>query len=98
MINGKSYVGSSVNLSRRFKSYFNVNYLKISYAKTMLINKALVKHGYSNFNLEVLEFCEKLDVLVREQYYIDIIQPEYNILKTAGSVLGIKHKQETILK
>ena len=98
LINGKSYVGSSVNLYRRFKSYFNINYLTTSSAKTMLINKALAKYGYSNFNLYILEYCKKLDVLVREQYFINIIQPEYNILKTAGSVLGFKHKLETRLK
>lgn len=98
LINGKSYVGSSVNLSRRLKSYFNDNYLKLSSAKTMLINKALLKYGYPKFKLEILEFCGKLDVLVREQYYINILQPEYNILKTALSMLGYKHKEETRLK
>lgn len=34
----------------------------------------------------------------REQYYLDLLKPDYNILKTAGSFLGFKHSEETIAK
>lgn len=37
-------------------------------------------------------------IIEREQYYIDNILPEYNILKTAGSLLGFKHSSSTIVK
>ena len=30
----------------------------------------------------------------REQYYMDLLKPEYNILKTAGSSLGYQHLEE----
>jgi group I intron endonuclease len=36
-----------------------------------------------------------LDVIQREQYYIDLLKPEYNILKVAGSSLGHKHTEES---
>lgn len=98
LVNGKSYVGSSVNLSRRFRSYYNSNHLELSSAKTMLINKALIKYGHNCFTLGVLEYCERGDLLEREQHYIDILKPEYNILKTAGSMLGFKHREESKLK
>ena len=62
----------------------------------MSINKALLKYGYSNFQLEILEYCEPSDVIEREQYYIDLLVPEYNILRTAGSSLGYKHTTETL--
>lgn len=29
--------------------------------------------------------------LEREQFYLDKLQPEYNLLKKAGSILGFKH-------
>jgi group I intron endonuclease len=61
----------------------------------MLINKALIKYGYSNFSLEILEYCEPSRVVTREQYYIDLLKPEYNILKVAGSSLGYKHTEES---
>jgi hypothetical protein len=37
-------------------------------------------------------------VIAREQYYLDKLKPEYNICNIAGSCLGRKHKEETILK
>jgi group I intron endonuclease len=63
-----------------------------------MIYSALLKKGYSNFTLEILEYCDSADLLKREQYYIDKLNPEYNILKTAGSSLGFKHSDETRAK
>ena len=45
--------------------------------------------------MEILEYCNKYDVIKKEQYYINLIKPEYNILKIAGSRLGHKHTKET---
>ena len=47
--NGKSYVGSSVNLKERFLNYYNLNHLKENY--NMLICRALIKYGHSGFKL-----------------------------------------------
>jgi group I intron endonuclease len=44
----------------------------------------LLKSGYSGFKLEILEYCDSKDLLKREQYYLELLEPEYNILKTAG--------------
>jgi hypothetical protein len=35
----------------------------------MIIWKALLKHGYSNFSLEILEYCKVSELLIREDYY-----------------------------
>lgn len=35
-------------------------------------------------------------MIEREQYYIDLYKPEYNICKIAGSLLGFKHSPETL--
>ena len=48
--------------------------------------------------LDVLEYCDPKELLVREQYYLDLYSPEYNILTKAGSNLGFKHSDETLLK
>lgn len=61
----------------------------------MVINRALLKYGYSNFTLEIIEYCEPLNVIAREQFYLDLLKPEYNILVKAGSSLGFKHTEET---
>jgi group I intron endonuclease len=64
----------------------------------MVIYKALKKHKHSNFSLEILEYSEPSDVISREQYYLDLLKPNYNILKTAGSTLGYKHSEEALAK
>jgi len=64
----------------------------------MTIAKALLKYGYSNFSLEILEYCNLSVTITREQHYIDLLKPQYNILPTAGSRLGYKHSEETLVK
>jgi len=55
----------------------------------------LIKYGYANFSVTVSEYYDKSDLLVREQYYLDKLNPQYNMLKIAGSSLGFKHSEET---
>lgn len=62
------------------------------------IHNALLKYGYNSFSLEIIEYCDPSNCIEREQYYIDLLNPEYNILKTAGSLLGFKHSKESIEK
>lgn len=94
-VNGKSYVGSAVSLRARFYVYYSANRLAKS---KMLIYMAILKYGYSNFTLDILEYCEPSDLLAREQYYLDLIKPKYNLLSLAGSSLGFKHSEETLTK
>jgi group I intron endonuclease len=62
----------------------------------MNICKALLKYGYSNFSLEILEYCDKEKCLEREDYYQTKLNPEYNIAKKAGAPFaGRKHSDET---
>ena len=61
----------------------------------MPISRALLKYGYSNLKLEILEYCSPEDLIEREQYYFKSLEPYYNILKIAGSSLGYTHSQET---
>ena len=44
---------------------------------------------------EILEYCKPKNTIAREQYYLDLYRPIYNILKKAGSSLGFRHKDET---
>src|SRR5208282_4080843 len=52
-LNKNTYIGSSINLSVRFYSYFSLAYLVKS---NRPIEKALLKDGYLNFTLEILEY------------------------------------------
>jgi group I intron endonuclease len=62
------------------------------------IERALLKYGYSNFSLEILEYCEIEELLEREDYYLTNFKPEYNLVTKAGSTLGYKHTPESIEK
>ena len=99
-LNRKRYVGSSVDLSKRFLNYFSVFFLEREIKKgNSAINQALFKYGYSNFSLGILEYCSVPDKIIeREQFYLNLLKPEYNILQIAGSSLGYKHSEETITK
>ena len=98
-VNGKSYVGSSSNLGRRFTEYFSIYKLETQIKKgRSIICQSLLKQGYSNFIFEILEYCEASEAVSREQYYLDLLKPEYNILKFAGSPYGRKHSPEAIAK
>jgi group I intron endonuclease len=65
----------------------------------MNICRALLKHGYSNFSFEILEYCEVSELLKREKHYFDLLSPEYNIsTEPTASMLGRKHSEETLKK
>lgn len=94
-INGKTYVGSSIDIGNRLYTYYSLRSLAKS---NRPIERALLKHGFSNFSLEILEYCDIKEAINREQYYLDNLKPEYNIVETAGSTLGYKHTPESIKK
>jgi group I intron endonuclease len=48
--------------------------------------------------LEILEYCEPSNVIAREQFYLDLLKPEYNVLPKAGNSLGYKHTEDTLAK
>jgi len=56
LVTGASYVGSAVDLSRRFRDYFSLKFINKEILKNnSVIYRVLLKYGYSNFNLEILE-------------------------------------------
>ena len=48
-----------------------------------------------NLSLYILEYCDIKDLISREQYYIDLLTPPYNINPTAYSRLGSKHNEDS---
>ena len=54
-INGKCYIGKSIDIKARFSDHKKPSNLKSHYK----IYKAFVKYGVENFNFEVLSKCPK---------------------------------------
>ncbi|KAG0890038.1 hypothetical protein G6F15_000134 (mitochondrion) [Rhizopus arrhizus] len=96
LVNGKQYVGSSIDLKRRLYSYYSPSKL----IDNRYISNSIMKYGHNNFTVLILELVKesdhiKTDLLNREQYYIDLLKPVLNLNPTAGSSLGFKHSDET---
>lgn len=87
LVTGESYIGSSANLTNRFRDYYKKN------RKSGIYN-AILEYGHSKFSLEILEYCSQDIIIEREQYYINLLKPEYNICKIAGSSIGYKHSEK----
>ena len=51
-----------------------------------------------NLCLDILEYCDINILIEREQYYLDLLKPEYNILKVTGNRLGSKQSEVTKIK
>jgi group I intron endonuclease len=94
--NGKSYVGSAIDLKNRLKNYYSLNLMgtRIKLGQSAIYS-AILKYGHSNFKLEILEYCDSSEVIEREKYYFNLLRPKYNLLPTAGSWLGYKHSEES---
>ena len=84
MINGKRYVGSSVNLRDRKNEHFND--LEKNNHHSVYLQRAFNKYRADSFVFEILEYAPRIkEVLLNlEQHQIDI-KSEYNMCKVAGS-------------
>jgi group I intron endonuclease len=97
IINNKIYIGSSVSFTNRKQEHFRDLFLNKHHC--IALQRAYNKYGLENFVFEVIELVEnKNNLIKREQFYIDTLNPEYNSSRIAGSCLGIKHSIETNLK
>nr|YP_009763304.1 GIY-YIG endonuclease [Metarhizium rileyi]QIS49083.1 GIY-YIG endonuclease [Metarhizium rileyi] len=69
--------------------YYSTNSVQRKLAEgSSAIYSATLKYGYDNFSIEC---CDISNLIEREQYYIDLLEPEYNTLKIAYSREGVKH-------
>lgn len=95
-VNGKRYVGSAINLARRFCEHRRT--LKAGNHSNAKLQAAWGKYGAESFAFSVLRLCLPGECVRLEQVEIDGTKPAYNIAPIAGSVLGLKKTQEQIQK
>lgn len=74
LINGKRYIGQSIDIEKRFWGH-----RCISHETNVHLKRALKKYGKENFKYEVLEECLPEELDDREIYYISTLKPEYNV-------------------
>ena len=93
VINGNTYIGSAVNLHRRMRDHRRA--LVCNRHRNAHLQSSWNKYGADSFTFEVVENCEKELAVEREQFYMDLLKPKYNIAPVAGNSLGVKHTDES---
>lgn len=74
MKNNKRYVGASLNVSARFSNHMN----RDSRRYDSEFYRDIRNGKFKDFKFEVLEECSADELIKREQYYYDLLKPEYN--------------------
>lgn len=100
-VTSKIYIGSSKNLNKRWLRHLcdlrNNKHINIH------LQRAFYLYGINAFTFEIIEYCDS-DLLLREQYYLDLLQPYnngYNIGKQSSggdNITNNPKREEIILK
>lgn len=93
IVNGKFYIGSSYNIYDRFLDHKRD--LRNNKHHCVALQRAYNKYGKDSFMYIKIEYCNVHDLIRREQFYIDMFNPEYNSSRRAGSCLGYKFGKQT---
>lgn len=97
LINNNVYLGSAVNLRKR--KDLHLFELRANKHHSRYLQNAWNKYGEQNFKFEIIEIIQvRTKLIEREQYWIDLYSPEYNICLVAESRLGVKSSPEHVAK
>lgn len=83
-INGKLYVGSTVNFTRRWWKHRAL--LRHGKHPNSHLQASWDKYGDNAFSFSIVEQCLNDSLLSREQFYIDKLRPAYNQTMIAGKI------------
>ena len=101
LVNGKIYIGQSLDIERRYKAHINFSKNKSSREYNTPIHNAIRKYGEENFKCEVLIECKKEELDELEKYYIKFFnstdrEKGYNL--TPGGLGGHKINCRKVLQ
>ncbi len=94
----KVYIGSAINLHRRFITHYDILKRNVHHSKHL--QNSFNKYGKDVFEIDILQKCDKENLLFHEQKWIDLTKSYdrrlgYNINPVAGSNLGITSSKAT---
>ena len=94
----KVYIGQSIDIKRRFKTYKSINKSK----EQIKIHRSFLKYGIDKHKFEIICECEISELNDKERYYQDfydaIGENGLNCNLTTSSYRNGKHSEETKLK
>lgn len=89
LINGKFYIGSTTgSIKKRKREHLSL--LRRNKHHSRYLQFAYNKYGEQVFDFQMLEVCPKEDCLEKEQYYLDLLKPKYNMNPKAINCEGRK--------
>lgn len=89
-ITGSFYIGSTKNLKTRKGQHFSD--LKHGKSNCKILQNAVNKYGLENFEFKIISFCSEENLFKLEQFFVDTLNPKYNICKLNVSVpIGVPH-------
>lgn len=65
------YIGQSIDIERRIQSHKDCN------CSNYHLVMSMQKHGIENHTFEVLEECDRNDLIKKERYYLSIYKKDY---------------------
>lgn len=96
-INGKIYIGSSKDLSRRKKDHFRL--LKKGNSHSIILQRAVNKYNIDNFKFEIIVECSEELLFTIEQKLVDELKPEYNsAIQDVSVPIGLPYKDKTLYR
>lgn len=84
--NSRYYIGSAKNIKRRWNRHLND--LKNNKHVNIHMQRAYNKYGKDSFNIEILEYCNECDILIREQFYLDKMMPYIDNFNIGEKAIG----------
>lgn len=96
VINGRFYIGSTLDYKRRFNEHKRALLARNHHSK--YLQRAWDKYGDKSFKFVLLQTCLKDEMLDMEQSLLDDRLPAYNMNKKVDSRLGRKMSKEARLK
>lgn len=79
-VNGKMYIGQSINIDKRIKEHFWKAFCEKDCSFDCILHVAIRKYGRDAFEQQVLEECDESSLDMLERYYIK----KYNTMSPNG--------------
>lgn len=90
------YIGSATDIKNRWRHH--LRQLRKQKHHSKKLQRHYNKYGESDLQFSILLGCQKEELLVNEQFFLDSHKAYFNNSPTAGSPKGCKHSEEACRK
>jgi len=90
------YIGSAVNITNRWRVH--ICQLRKNKHHSIKLQRHYNKYGIEDLEFSILLLCNKKELIINEQNYLNKIKCYFNISKVAGNTLGIKYRIGSCIK